>query len=143
MSSVPPVMLSAIVCERVIFDKITGMPSIINVLQGINSAKFPVRYTQMVFFCELTNGHGTTDSKVRIVDAERDDKVLFEKNGKLEFKDVRQVVTLAMGIKGVTFNQPGEYRFQLFSEGSLMGERKILCKQVERKSDGGNQQGTE
>jgi hypothetical protein len=139
MSNVPPVMLSAIVCERVIFDKMTGMPSIINILQGINSPKYPVRYSQLVFFCELTNGHGITEAKVRITDSQQDDKVLFEKEGEVQFKDVRQVVTMAMGIKGVKFDSTGEYRFQLFSEGSLLGERRIICRETPKKPDNNQQ----
>ena len=70
MAEVPPILLSAIVCERVIFDRISGMPSVVNIIQNINSPKYPVRYGQLVFFCELTDGHGKTKTKIRLVDGE-------------------------------------------------------------------------
>lgn len=130
MSEVPPVLLSAIVCDRVVFDRITGMPSLINILQTLNAQKFPVRSDQLVFFCELTNGHGRTQTKVRLVDLSKDERVVFEKSGTVEFKDVKQVLSLAVALQGLVFEHPGEYRFQLFAGEQLLGERKILCRKV-------------
>lgn len=130
MTKVPPVLLSAVICDRVIFDRLTGMPSLINILQTLNAPKFPVRSGQLVFFCELTNGHGKTKTKIRLVDVSHNEQVIFEKEGAVEFKDVKQVVTLAMGLQGVTFGHPGEYRFQLYAGEQLLGERSIVCRQV-------------
>lgn len=130
MAEVGPVLLSAIICDRVIFDRLSQMPSIINIIQTINAPRFPVRHDQLVFFCELTNGHGKTNTEVRLVDASRDDRVVFQQKGTVEFKDVRQIVTLAVNLRGVVFQQPGEYRFQLFAEEALLGERRILCRQI-------------
>ena len=78
MAEVAPVLLSAIICDRVIFDRLSQMPSIINIIQTINAPRFPVRHDQLVFFCELTNGHGKTDTEVRLVDASRDDRAVFQ-----------------------------------------------------------------
>jgi hypothetical protein len=123
-------LLSAIICERVIFDKISGMPSIINIIQNVNAPKYPVRYPSLVFFCELTNGHGKTKTKIRLVDDQEDDKVLFEQEGMVDFKDVRQVLSLALNLQGIGLPHPGEYRFQLFTEENLLGERRIKCNKV-------------
>jgi hypothetical protein len=132
MANVPPVLLSAIICDRVIFDKITSMPSLINIIQNINAPQFPIR-NSIVFFCELTNGHGVTPTTVRLVSTSDEDKPLFEQNGNVEFKDVRQIVTLAVNIQGVLFPEPGDYRFQLLSQGHLLGDRKIICRKVDLK----------
>ena len=138
MTEVPPILLSAIICDRVIFDKISGSPSLINIIQNINAPKYPVRYWQLVFFCELTNGHSKTKTKVRLISAQ-EDKVIFEREGTVEFKDVKQVVTLAVNLQGVVFPEPGEYHFQLFSEEHLLGERRIICRKVKLQSRGGSQ----
>jgi hypothetical protein len=130
MPNVPPVLLSAILCDRVIFDKVTSMPSLINILQVLNTTQFPVRTGQMVFFCELTNGHGITKTKVRLIDVSENEKVKFEKEGQVDFKDVRQVLTLAVALQGIVFEHPGEYRFQILAEDTLLGERSIICRQV-------------
>ncbi len=130
MNEIQPILLSAITCGRVIFDKVSGMPSIIDIVQTINAQQFPARHPQIVFFCELTNGHGTTKMKIRLVDTQEEEKYIFEKEGAVQFKDVKQIVTLAMDLHGVVFPQPGEYRFQLFAGGNLLGERRIICRKI-------------
>ncbi len=129
MNSVPPILLSSVICDRVIFDKITGMPSLINIIQSINAPKYPIRNV-LVFFCELTNGHGPTQTTIRLIGSQ-EDKVLFEQKGKIEFKDVQQIVTLAVNLQGVVFPEPGEYRFQLLTDNQLVGERRIICRKVQ------------
>ena len=129
MTEVPPILLSAIICEKAIFDRITGMPSLINIMQNINAQTYPARHGQIVFYCELTNGHGATSTKVRLVDT--DEKVLFEQHGTVEFKDVRDVVSLAVNLQGIVFPQAGDYRFQLFAQDGLLGERRIICRIVQ------------
>ena len=130
MTDIQPILLSAITCNRVIFDKVSGMPSIIDIVQTINAQKYPARHPQIVFFCELTNGHGTTDVKICLVDAREEEKIIFEREGKVHFGNVKQIVTLAMNLQGIVFPNPGEYRFQLFTAGILLGERRIACQKV-------------
>jgi hypothetical protein len=144
VAQVTPILLSSIICDRVIFDKLTGMPSIVNIIQTINAPKYPVRHDQLVFFCELTNGHGKTNTKIRLIDIEQQDKVLFEQSGVVEFKDVQQIVTLAINLRGIIFHKKGEYRFQLFAEDTLLGERRVVCREVKlppkRQGNSGPQQ---
>jgi hypothetical protein len=114
------------------------MPSLINIIQNINAPNYPIRHW-LVFFCELTNGHGDTNTKVRIVDARREDRIIFEQTGKVRFTDVRQIVTLAVNLQGIMFPQAGEYRFQLLAEDNLLGERAILLRKVEPPQKTGGQ----
>lgn len=130
MDQVAPILLSAIICDRVIFDRISGMPSIINIVQTINAPRYPVRHDQLIFFCELTNGHGNTRLKIRLVDLENQDKIIFEQGQSVDFKDVRQIVTVAINLMGIIFQHTGEYRFQLFASDTLLGERSVFCRQV-------------
>jgi hypothetical protein len=130
MTDIQPILLSAITCNRVIFDKVSGMPSIIDIVQTIDAPRYPARHPQIVFFCELTNGHGTTDVKISLVNTQDEEKIVFERAGKVRFENVRQIVTLAMNLQGIVFPSPGEYRFQLFTGGYLLGERRIACRQI-------------
>jgi hypothetical protein len=130
MDEIAPILLSAIVCDRVIFDRLSGMPSIINIIQTVNAPKYPVRHDQLIFFCELTNGHGSTRIKIRLVDIENQDRVIFEQGQAVDFKDVRQIVTVAINLLGVVFQHTGEYRFQLFANDTLLGERSVVCRQI-------------
>jgi hypothetical protein len=139
MTEVPPILLSVIICDRVIFDKVTGMPSIINIIQNINAPKYPIRYPLLVFFCELTNGHGKTNIRIRLIEEQVEEKIIFEQNGTAEFKDVKQVVSLALNLQGVALPHEGEYRFQIFAEEHLLGERRIVCRKVAMPPKGGGQ----
>lgn len=136
MTQIQPILLSAITCNRVIFDKVSGQPSIIDIVQTINAANYPARHAQLVFFCEMTDGHGITDTTIRLVDDQEEEKVIFEQRGQVKFTDVKQIVTLAMNLHGIVFPRPGEYRFQLFAGNSLVGERRIMCRKVELKKKG-------
>ena len=136
MTQIQPILLSAITCNRVIFDKVSGQPSIIDIVQTINAANYPARHAQLVFFCEMTDGHGITDTIIRLVDDQEEEKVIFEQRGQVKFTDVKQIVTLAMNLHGIVFPRPGEYRFQLFAGNSLVGERRIMCRKVELKKKG-------
>ena len=130
MTDIQPILLSAITCNRVIFDKVSGMPSIIDIVQTIDAPKYPARHAQIVFFCELTNGHGTTEAKIRLLDSQEEEKIIFEREGQVRFGNVKQIVTLAMNLQGIVFPRPGEYRFQLFAGGYLLGERRITCRKI-------------
>ena len=130
MTDIQPILLSVITCNRVIFDKVSGMPSIIDIVQTIDAQRYPARHSQIVFFCEMTNGHGTTDVKISLVNTQDEEKVIFEREGKVRFENVKQIVTLAMNLQGIVFPGPGEYRFQLSAGGYLLGERRIVCRKV-------------
>jgi hypothetical protein len=143
MTQIQPILLSAIACDKVIFDKVSGMPSIIDIVQTINAKTYPARHPQIVFFCELTNGHGTTKARIRLVDTQEEEKIIFEQEGTLQFKDVKQIVTLAMNLQGIVFPRPGEYRFQLFAGEQLLGERRITCRKVKLPPKTGTNESTE
>ncbi len=139
MSEVPPILLSAVICDKVIFDRVTGNPSLISIIQNINAPRYPLRYWQIVFFCELTNGHGLTETTIKLVDETQGEKAIFQQTGNVEFKDVQQVVTLAVNLQGVVFHHPGPYRFQLYAGDHLLGERRITCRLVEPQRRGGRE----
>ena len=127
----PPVLLSAIVCDRVIIDSLTGMPSIIGVLQTVSAVKYPARHARLAFFCELTNGHGKAKITTRLVDVQQGDQTVLEQTVEGEFINVKQVVALQFGFEGIIFPHPGEYRFQIYDGTNLLGERRIICRQIQ------------
>jgi hypothetical protein len=127
----PPVLLSAIICDIVINDRDTAKPSMIGAFETISATNYPARHPCLAFFCQLTNGHGKTMITVRLVDVQQEDKTLFE--GKIEhkFKDIRQVANFTFNIGGIVFPHPGEYRFQIYAGAAFLGERRIVCSQIE------------
>lgn len=99
----PPVLLSVIICDRVIIDHITGQSSIIGTLETISAPAYPARHTQLAFFCQLTNGRGKTKIGIKLVDVEKEDEPLFQNTIEKEFKDVRQVANLTFAFGGIVF----------------------------------------
>lgn len=134
MPQIAPLVLSAIVCDRVIIDAATKSPSIIHVIHSISAVKYPARHARMAFFFELTNGHGQVDLAVRLVDIEQDEKVIVEGRGRVRFTNVRQVIANGLHFDNIIFPHPGEYCFQLCAGGELLTERRFTCLQVTPKS---------
>ena len=131
----PPVLLSAIVCDQVIIDARTNKASVIGVFENISAPKYPARHPRLAFFFELTNGRGKTELTIRLVDVQQEDKTLWECTVEQELKDVRQVVNSTFDISGIQFPHPGEYRFQIYAGKDLLGERRIVCTEVELTED--------
>ncbi len=136
----PPVLLSVIICDLVIIDRITDRASIIGAFEAIGAPKYPARHSRLALFCQLTNGHGKEKVNVKLVDVQEEDKMLFEGAVEQEFKDVRQVANLTFEIGGIVFPHPGEYRFQVYAGTEFLGERRIICRQIKRpKGDKNNE----
>jgi hypothetical protein len=107
------------------------MPSIIGVIQTISAPKYPARHGRLAFFFELTNGHGEVEITTRLVDVKENHQIIFEQPFEGKFVDVKQVVALGFGLEGIVFPHPGEYRLQIYVGTSLLGERRINCKQIQ------------
>jgi hypothetical protein len=127
MANVPPVVLSTIVCERVLFDAPTKTSSLIGIIDRIFAPQYPIRFPRLFFFAEMTNGHDTTEVEVRIVDAGNDEKIILSQKAQINFPDVKANVSVALVFEGLAFNQPGEYYFQLFAAGQLVSSRRLVC----------------
>ncbi len=134
----PPLLLSAIVCDRVIMDNMTQTPSIISIIHTISAPRYPARHYRLTFFCELTNGRDKMQITIRLVDVQQEDKTMFEQTVEQEFRDIKQVAALTFGVEGIIFPHPGEYRMQIYAGTHLLGERRIICRQIELPLRGAN-----
>ncbi len=132
----PPVLLSVIICDWVIIDRITGKPSIIGAYETISAPKYPAIHRRLAFFCQLTNGHGKARITVRLVDVQEEDKTLFEATVEHKFRDVREVANLTFDIGGIVFPHSGEYRFQIYAGKEFLGERRVVCRQIKLPTGG-------
>ena len=132
----PPVLLSVIICDLVIIDRITDKPSIIGAFETISAPNYPARHPRLALFCQLTNGHGKAKITMRLVDVQEEDKTLFEGTVEQEFRDVREVASLTFNIGWIVFPHPGEYRIQVYSGTEFLGERRVICRQIELPTGG-------
>ncbi len=120
-----PDVLSLIVCDQIITDRVTGKVSLIGMFSAVHAPRFPVSHPQICVYVALTDGRGKTPITIRIVDANEARKPLVEGKGVVEFKDPRMIANLALQFHGLTFPEAGQYRVQIWSGTSLLREARL------------------
>jgi hypothetical protein len=120
-----PQVLTLIVCDQIITDRVTGKQSLIGMFSKVHSRGFPAAHPQLCVYAVLTDGHGTPEIAIRIVDANDARPPIVEGKGKVSFKDPRAIANLALQFHGITFPEPGEYRVQLYASGELLREARL------------------
>ena len=127
-----PDVISLLVCDQIITDRVTGKQSLIGLFCTIHSFRFPAVHPQLAVFCSLTDGHGKTPLTIRIVDSNEARPPLVEGKGMVHFNDPRAIANLALQFHGLRFPQPGEYRIQLYCHGELLREARLLVIRAKR-----------
>ena len=120
-----PDVLSLIVCDQIITDRVTGKQSLIGMFSRIHAVRFPATQPQLCVHVALTDGHGKTPLMIRIVDSEDARPPVVQGEGVVDFKNPRAIANLALQFYGLSFPQPGEYRIQLLCNGTLMREARL------------------
>lgn len=127
----PPDVLSLIVCDQIITDRLTGKQSLIGLFSTVHARKYPAAHPQLCVHVMLTGGRGKTNFVIRIVDADDARPPIVEGRGTVEFKDPRAIANMALQFHGLRFPQPGAYRVQLLSDGELLREARLDLHQVQ------------
>ena len=125
-----PDVLSMVVCDQIITDRVTGKQSLIGMFSRIHAQGFPTSHPQLCVYVALTEGYGETDLEIRIVDANDERPPLVSGKGKVKFHDPRAIANLALQFHGLTFPQAGEYRVQLWSGSTLLREARLEVHQL-------------
>lgn len=129
-----PQVLAMVICDTVIDDRISNKKSLIGLFDAIATTHLPCVVNELHVFLALTEGYGTVNLKMRCASAESDNE-LFATESQVTFPDPLAVLEINLGFRGCSFPQAGEYRFQLFAEGTLLCERKFRITKVGEISD--------
>jgi hypothetical protein len=121
----PPQVLSLIVCDSIWTDPWSFKKTVIGMFSVIQASGFPAVHPIITIHAALTNGHGKVMLKLRLVDAEEVRPPLIDFDAPVEFPDPRVIIDFQSSA-GIVFPAPGEYRVQLFANGELLSERRIL-----------------
>jgi hypothetical protein len=131
---IAPQVLSLLICDQIIIDRLTGKTSLIGIFGSIGSTTFPMRHPQLCVFASLNDGRGKTPLDIHIVDTDEQREPVVTGRAVVEFKDPRAIAFLNLHFSGLVFPQPGEYRLQLSSNGELLREVRLeLVQAVPRK----------
>jgi hypothetical protein len=123
---VPPYPLAMVVCDAIWRDPGTGKQTLLGLFSTIHASEFPTVHPIMALHIALTDGHGKTPIRVRLIDASEQHDPLFEQEQEVEFQDPRVTVNVDIHLSGLRFEAPGEYRFQLYAGATPLMERRIL-----------------
>ena len=130
MDKPAPDVLSLIVCDQIITDRLSGKQSLIGMFSKVHAQRFPAAHPHLCVFVALTEGYGETELEIRIVDANDARPPLVAGKGRVNFKDPRAIANLSLQFHGLTFPEPGEYRVQLYARGELLREARLQLVQV-------------
>ncbi len=132
-----PDVLSLLVCDQILIDRLTGKTSLIGMFSTIGAPRYPVRHPQLCVFASLTDGRGPTPLELTIVDSEDARPPIVSGTATLEFKDPRAVACLNLHFNGLVLPEPGGYRVQLKCHGELLREARLYLSTVRRIKRGG------
>ena len=122
----PPLCLALVMADAMHRDPGTGKLYILGTFSTIFASSFPSTHPLMTVYAVLTDGRGKIPIRLVIVPVEDDTDPLADAKGELEFSDPRMVVEVSLGLPGVTFPCPGEYRVQLLAGEELLMERRLM-----------------
>jgi hypothetical protein len=121
----PPDVLAMVLAEAVLRDAATGKHFIQGTYAAIFAPSFPWRHPSIVVYVAITDGHGKTPIKLRLVDVDESRPPIFEGEAVLDFPDPLVVAEGVFVHAGPVFPEPGEYRLQLLGAGMLLRERRL------------------
>lgn len=128
-----PDILSLIVCDQIITDRVTGKQSLIGMFSTIHAVAFPVNHPQLCVHVSMTDGRARTPISIIIVDSDEARAPIVRGEGIVDFKNPRAIANLSLQFHGLRFSLPGEYRVQILCDGTLLREARLQLIQVKRR----------
>ncbi len=123
-SAATPTLVSLLVCDQVIDDKLSNKKSAIGIFNTILVPKVPATIHQMAILASLTEISGRVELELRLV-RDSDNMVLFSGRGAVEAPNPLAVVDLLFAMQGIKIPEAGQYAFELLAGGELLGRRRF------------------
>ncbi len=120
-----PVVLAMVVCDAIHQDPSTQKCTLLGTFSTINARKFPATHRQLSVHVALTDGHGATRIRLTLANADENKPPLFSREGTIDFADPRVVAELNFVVNNLVFQDPGEYRLQVYGNDELLMERRL------------------
>jgi len=105
-------------------DAITRKYFILGTYNRLGSLKFPTAQSILHLFLAITDTHGPTVLRIRVIDVDDVYGPIHESAHTIDLPDPNQVYEITCNI-GVVFPAPGEYRIQLFAGSELLRELRL------------------
>ncbi|MGD8453053.1 MAG: hypothetical protein PVJ57_14640 [Phycisphaerae bacterium] len=132
----PPTLVSLLICDQVIDDKITSKKSAIGLFNAILVPKMPATINQMVVLASLTEIESRIELELRLV-RDADNQVLFHTHGPIAAPSPLAIVDLVFTMRGTRITAPGQYAFEVLCASELLGRRRFQVIQRPNAPEGG------
>jgi hypothetical protein len=119
-----PTGLAIMLCDQIIEDKQTSKKSLIGIFNQLGAAEFPCHHSRLSVFVSITEGRGSSDARLRIVNEETD-KPVADVRGQIQFPDIHSVVEICFNFGMLTFEMPGLYSIEFYCDDNLVLERRF------------------
>ena len=119
-----PTLVSLLICDQVIDDKITNKKSAIGLFNTVLVPKLPAAIHQLVVLATLTEIETHVDLELRLV-RDADNEVLIRTHGPVEAPTPLATVDLVLAMQGIRIPSAGQYGFELLCAGEVLGRRRF------------------
>jgi hypothetical protein len=119
-----PTLVSLLICDQVIDDKLSNKKSAIGIFNTIVVPKLPTSIHQMSLLASVTEITGRAELEIRFV-RDADNAVLFSGKGAVEAPNPLAVVDLLFAMQGLRVPDAGQYAFELLAGGEILGRRRF------------------
>jgi hypothetical protein len=119
-----PTLVSFLICDQVIDDKLSNKKSAIGIFNTILVPKVPAVIHQMAILASVTEIAGRAELEIRMV-RDSDDLVLFSGKGHVDAPNPLAIVDLLFAMQGVKIPEAGQYAFEILSGAALLGRRRF------------------
>jgi hypothetical protein len=119
-----PTLVSLLICDQVIDDKITNKKSAIGLFNTVLVPQLPTTIPQIVVLASLTEIGANTTIELRLV-RDADNSVLFHTHGPIEAPNPLATVDLLFAMHGIRLTAPGQYAFEICCADEILGRRRF------------------
>ncbi|MFH1747448.1 MAG: hypothetical protein ABIG44_10440 [Planctomycetota bacterium] len=119
-----PTLVSLLICDQVIDDRITSKKSAIGLFNTVLVPKAPTVIHQIVIMASLTEIETRVVLELRLV-RDADNAVLFQTQGPVEAPTPLATVDLVFNMQGVRIPTFGQYAFEVLCVGEVLGRRRF------------------
>ena len=120
----PPILVSLLICDQVIDDRLTGKKSAIGLFNTVFATSFPTRLNQLAVMATLTEIAERTHLALRLI-RDNDNEVLLQTEGDVQAPSPLAMVDLVFALQGTRLDRAGQYAFELLAGGQLLGRRRF------------------
>jgi hypothetical protein len=120
----PPIVQSMILADHVHRDPSNGKYFILGTFNHLGSTKFPTAQIPLCLFMAITDAHGPTMLRIRIIDVDDDRVPIHDSVHPIDLPDPNRVYEMTFNV-AVAFPAPGDYRIQLFGGGEFLRELRL------------------